>query len=1297
MKITIRTKLLLAFGLILLLSSAVNIYGLTQMDVLAGLTTKLFNHPLQVTRAVLTANSGIIKMHRSMKDVALANNAEDIEAAHILVQQYEQEVLKQFAIVQKWILGQEGANLIKETIQIFQDWAPIRNEVIALMEKKQRGKASAITKGKGAKHVALLNRQMEALTNYAANKANGLYEKAQATRTKVITTTSIVLVIMLVLTALLGFLVTFNIVKAVHIINLIAKQMVAGDITLANVNQANLAQVIAYKDEMGELGKSFYAVANSFKNMIYDVVQVSEGLAKGNLSIMPKATYQGDFVKIKNALEMGLSNLQLVVKDIVQISQELVEGKQQVIAKAEYNGDFLPIKESLETGSAKLVETTVQNQVQDWLKTGQTQLNNRMSGEQDMTELVKKIIIFLATYLEMPVGMLYRLEKTTDEGKACLKLAASYAYTHRKGISNEFLVGDGLVGQAALEQKGLVITKVPADYYVKIHSGLGQALPNTVIVQPFMYENTLKGVIELASFKTITDTQREFLTQIMPNIGIAVNTAESRSRMQTLLQQSQTQAEELQSQAEELQTQQEELRSTNNELEIRTGDLERQKQDIRDKNLALEKTQAEMAKAKTAIETKAQELELASKYKSEFLANMSHELRTPLNSLLILAQLLVENKTGNLNDKQVEYAKTINSAGSDLLTLINEILDLSKVEAGKIEVHTEEVALGDLVATVDQKFRHVAQNKKLDFQITIADDLPKVINTDGQRLKQIINNLLSNALKFTTVGEVRLTLQYPDNKDDVTYMKLEPDQTIAISISDTGIGIPQDKQMVIFEAFQQVDGTTSRRYGGTGLGLSISRQLARLLGGELKLSSEEGKGSTFTLYLPVNLIVKISPPQTNHIEPPVPQTIEPPTETSNSQITEVKEVKPVTNSISDDRNNLTTDDKSLLIIEDDRNFSKILLKLAQEKGFKCIIAEDGETGLQLAEKYCPSAIILDIGLPKIDGWIVMERLKDNPNTRHIPVHFMSASDLENPAKTMGAIGYLLKPVNMTELSEAFKKIEGFIAKTVKELLVLVDNEQRQQEILQLVDNGNIQTTIVSTINRVTQELQTTPFDCMIIDVGIGQQLGLKVLKQLQAENDFSQIPIIIYANRELTPEEKMLLQQCADNLTVKTVQSPERLLDEATLFLHQIETRLPSEKQQMLKMVHDKEAILAHKKVLIVDDDMRNSFALTTVLEGKEMVVTVAETGTEALQKLEQHKDIAIILMDIMMPEMDGYEAIKEIKKQHRYQKLPIIALTAKAMKGDKTKCLEAGASDYLAKPVDTEKLISLMRVWLYR
>jgi len=1056
-------------------------------------------------------------------------------------------------------------------------------------------------------------------------------------------------------------------------------------------------QITIRHDEIGNIGRAYDALANNFKAVIDDIVSVSQGLVVGDLRVTPQATYQGDFVKIKKALETGLSNLRLVVEDIVQISQGLVEGKQRVTAQAEYQGDFLPIKESLETASVNLTKTRAKNKAQDWLKTGQTQISEQMSGEQDMNQLAKNIITFLATYLEMPVGMFYLLEEAKEEKPACLKLISSYAYTHRKGVSCEFILGEGVVGQAALEQKEIFMTKVPDDYYVRIHSGLGQALPSTIIVQPFMYENVLKGVIELASFKTVTDLQREFLAQIMPNIGIAVNTAESRSRMQSLLQQSQkqteelqSQAEELQTQAEELQTQQEELRHTNDELEDRTRDLERQKNDVRQKNTALEKTQSEMKNAQEAIETKAKELELASKYKSEFLANMSHELRTPLNSLLILAQLLVDNKPGNLNGKQVEYAQTIHSAGADLLTLINEILDLSKVEAGKIEVNMEELSLNDLVATVDQKFRHVAQDKGLDFHLTVADDLPTTLNTDEQRLKQIINNMLSNAFKFTKVGEIRLNLQYPDNREEIAAIGLDPDQTICISVADTGIGIPKDKQMLIFEAFQQVDGTTSRSFGGTGLGLSISRQLARLLGGELKLHSEEGKGSTFTLYLPETQTIPAKA-TTPHFSAPTKV----PTEALTVQPSEVEpsDDPPV----ADDRESLTPADRSLLIIEDDRNFSTILLNIAREKDFKCIIAEDGKTGLQLAEEYHPSAIILDVGLPQMDGWSVMERLKDNPDTRHIPVHFMSGSDQGKEAKQMGAIGYLLKPINMTELGDAFKKIEGFLTKTIKNVLVLVDNEQRQQEILKTAGGDDIKMTSVATITRATQELKITEFDCVIIDVDVEQQSGLKAIEQLQLEQIFSQIPVIIYAGRELTPEEDRILQQCAENLTVKTVRSPERLLDEVTLFLHQIETRLPNDKQQMLQMVHDKEAILAYKKVLIVDDDMRNSYALTTVLEEKEMSVVVAETGTEALQKLEQHEDISIVLMDIMMPEMDGYEALREIRKKPQYQKLPIIALTAKAMKGDKVKCIEAGASDYLAKPVDTEKLISLMRVWLYR
>jgi signal transduction histidine kinase/DNA-binding response OmpR family regulator len=847
-----------------------------------------------------------------------------------------------------------------------------------------------------------------------------------------------------------------------------------------------------------------------------------------------------------------------------------------------------------------------------------------------------------------------------------------------------------------------------------------------------LYEGSLKAVIELASFHLLTEIQLQFLNEVMPNIGIAINTAQSRYQTQLLLQQSESQKkaletqatelqtkqkelketnkalqsqseilqhqaielqnqqeelqqtnEELQTQSEELQAQQEELTQSNEELEKRTSDLELQKQEIRDKNQFLEKAQH-------ALETKANELELASQYKSEFLANMSHELRTPLNSLLILAQLLGDNPENNLTEKQVEYARTMYSAGSDLLKLINEILDLSKVESGKMEVHVDLLALVELVETLEHKFQPVAEEKGIAFNISLADNLPMVIYTDAQRLIQIINNLLSNAFKFTEQGEIKLDISRPDEGFEVSNQTLKAANTVMIRVSDTGIGIPKDKQQVIFEAFQQVDGTTCRSYGGTGLGLSISRQLVRLLGGEIQLHSEEGKGSTFTLYLPESLAKSAESPPILTPEASSVKAVE-----SSRQI--VVEPTCSNDNLIDDRDNLQDDDKSILIIEDDRKFSRILIELAQEKQFKCLLAEEGQSGLQLAENYKPDAIILDIGLPKIDGWTVMERLKENPNTRHIPVHFMSASDHRQEAKKMGAIGYLLKPMGMPELSEAFKKIDRFISKTLKNLLILIDQEQRHQEILKLLDNDNVQSTIAKTQAIALEHLKTIPFDCIVLDIEVEQSSGIKVLEQLYSEEKLAQIPVIIYAERELTESEETVLHQYAENLTIKAVISPARLLDETTLFLHQVEAQLPKEKQKMLRMVHDKKAILTGKKVLLVDDDIRNTYALMTFLDGLDMEVTVGNNGKEALALLNEHPDINIVLMDIMMPEMDGYEAMRQIRTQARFRKLPIIALTAKAMKGDKTKCIEAGANDYLSKPVDTDKLISLMRVWLYR
>ena len=1058
-----------------------------------------------------------------------------------------------------------------------------------------------------------------------------------------------------------------------------------------------------------------------------EIAHITEQIAAGNFELRLES---GKTTGIYAAVQVMITNFKTVIEDIVQVSQGLAEGGKNVMPQAEYQGNFAQIKNALTAAADKLADTTAQKNRQDWLKAGQARLNNLMSGEQDIYSLAKNIISFLTTYVEASVGLFYLRQESEQLSKPYLQLIASYAYSASNNMPNEFLVGEGLVGQAALEQQTIFRIHAPEEYIHIIQSGLSQAVPRYVIILPSLYEKTVKSVIEIGTSNMFTEIQGEFLEQVMPSIGLAVNSAESRTQMQALLEQTrqqakelqnkqieiqhtneelQNQAEELQSRSEELQTQQEELRQTNETLEERTKNLERQKTEIQAKNKALEQTKADMELAQAAIETKARELELSNQYKSEFLANMSHELRTPLNSLLILAQLLMDNKSGNLTDKQVEYVRTIHSSGSDLLTLINEILDLSKVESGKIELQRENVSLGNLMAMVEQKFRHVAQDKGLTFNLTLANDMASImLYTDGQRLKQIINNLLSNAFKFTNEGEIKVMVEHPSDiptvsqgediyeQFPVSSLILEPSKTIAISVTDTGIGIPKDKQQVIFEAFQQVDGTNSRRYGGTGLGLSISRQLARLLGGELTLDSEEGKGSTFMLYLPetesseILNMVDMEPSQTEKIE--IPPHQEEKTEML-SMLTDENDPLP------DDRYDLQTADKSILIIEDDREFSNVLVDLAHNKDFKSLVGENGLTGLQLAEKYKPTAIILDVGLPQLNGWTVLERLKDNSSTRHIPVHIISATNNKSiDARRMGAIGYLLKPVTMEQLGEVFQKIERFLTRTVKNLLVITDVELHQQKIAELVGGEHIQLQVATTTDTVCQQIHhTINYDCIILDMDIENGSGSKLLEQMHQKESSCKIPLIAYAERDLSPSEEALLLRCADKLPIKSAQSPERLLDEVTLFLHQIEANLPIDKRNMLRIIHDKRAILKHKKVLIIDDDMRNTFALATVLEEFDMEVVVASDGEEGLTVLKEHDDIAIIIMDIMMPEMDGYETMHKIREQPHYQNLPIIALTAKAMKGDKAKCIEAGANDYLAKPVDTDRILSLMRVWLYR
>ena len=1121
MQLTIRKKLLLAFGLILLLSTAVNIYALLQMDVLAGLTTKLFNHPLQVTRAVLSADSGIIKMHRSMKDVALASNVADMETAHAFVHRHEQQVLAQFAIVQKWILGKEGADLIKETIQIFQNWALIRNEVIALMEAEQRDKASAISKGKGAKHVALLNRKMEALTNYAATKASGMYDNAQTMRSEVITTSVIALSTVIILTGLLAFFISVSIVKSVQTINTLSKQMVNGEIAATVTNQEEFANVLKAKDEMGEVGRAFYAVANSLKTVMDDIVQVSKGLAKGNLGIMPKATYQGDFIQIKNALNTTLSNQNQVIKDIIQISQGLAGGDLRVTPKAEYQGDFVQIKDALTTTSAdlgKVIEDIVQvsqglaegnnvtakaeyrgdftkiksaleiaasqladmsanTKVQDWLKTGQARLNEQITGEQDIATIIKKIISFLTTYVDAQVGLFYQLQK--DNKQSYLQLVASYAYVENDSLPNKYLLNEGLVGQAAMERQVISVTQTPEECPAILRSGLSATSPQHVLILPFLYEENIKGVIEIGSANQMTAIAREFLEQVMPNVGIVLNMAESREQMQALLTQSQQQAaelkhkqdelqtnnaklkeqaEELQHQSEELETQQEELRQTNETLEMRAKDFERQKSEFEKKARTLEQTKQEVEKAKAAIE--GQELTLAT-------------------------------------------------------------------------------------------------NQQNDGVAPISTPPEEITSTPAQ---------------------------------------------------------PQEE------------------------------------------------------FMPT----QAKPPEKVAPIPTKPKVELPP--------------------ISDDRDALRPGDTFLLVIEDDRKFSSIILELSHNKNFKCIIAEDGRTGLQMAEKYQPNAIILDIGLPQLDGLSVMERLKDNTKLRHIPVHFMSAADARIDAEKLGAIGYLVKPINLEQLDNALTRIEHFWHKTVKRLLIVSDNKFHQQKIIQLVTNAKVQVELAS--DDIHQQLQTTAYDCIILDMDIdsAKQLLAQIL-----DTDSGKAPFIAYSERNLTAEEDALLFQYADKFPIRLAYSEERLLDEVTLFLHQAEQDLPSAKRDMLHKVQDNKTIFRNKNILVIDNDMRNSYALANILEEYDVEIIFADSGKKGLEQLEQHDDIAAVLIDIATSGMDGYETIQAIRKQPKYRQLPIIAITVKTAPDEKAKYIEAGANDYLPKPIDSEKLLSVMRVWLYK
>ncbi len=1015
-----------------------------------------------------------------------------------------------------------------------------------------------------------------------------------------------------------------------------------------------------------------------------------------------------DMVEQIKARKQERDDLQAELEERISNFRQLFESLQNAVDNEAYAYRMSPIsrEDDLVPSLNKMLETLEKadsvTKSQNWIKNGQAELSSIIGGEQSIVKLAGKAVNFICTYSGAHVGTIFVLDEQAKE----FYLVASYAFKYRKGLANRFKPGQGLGGQAVLEKKTIVFTDIPKDY-IHIESSLGNVAPHLILVIPLIYEGEVKGVLELGSLTSFSDTKMEFLESVGDTLAIAINAAMFNHQLSRLLDQTKKQARELKSQQEELkasneeleeqtqvlkeseeklQAQQEELQASNEELEEKTEMLEAKKEEIEKKNTILQAKQQE-------IEEKAEQLKIETRYKSEFLANMSHELRTPLNSLLILANMLAENNEQNLTEDQIESATSIYRSGQNLLHLINDILDLSKIEANKIELSITGITIEELGKNFKTEFLHMAKEKHLEFVVTMAEGLPDTITTDVHRLEQVIRNLVGNAMKFTEQGSITLDFGFPDPAVKFSNQTLSHETCMAISVIDTGEGIPEDKIKIIFEAFKQVDGSISRRHGGTGLGLSISKQLCAILGGELKATSVYGRGSTFTVYIPIHFSGEKGDPAPVSEPGPVPSVESRPRPPAGQSMPalppqEAREGMALPLSISQGF-------KIMLIIEDDRQFSTILEDYFRKNGYAPLVAPDGETGIQYAIEKHPAAIILDIGLPGIDGWEVLAELKQNAFTRHIPVHIISGLDEPEQGMEKGAVGYLTKPVSPDGLNLALEKIETVLSNDVKNLLVIEDDKELQLSIMKLMGSNHVKATAANTGKQAVSLLKTGRFDCMILDIGLPDISGFELLDMIKKDNDIQKIPVIIYTGRDLTLEETRKLETYAASIVLKRAASMERLLDETALFLHQVETDMSKAQKQGLKKEREKQGSLKGKKVLVVDDDMRNAFALNKFLTSKGMAVMIANNGEKAIEALENDDVPDIVLMDIMMPVMDGYETMKRIRKQGRFKDIPILALTAKAMASDRDKCIECGANDYLSKPLDTDKLLTMLRVWL--
>jgi len=982
----------------------------------------------------------------------------------------------------------------------------------------------------------------------------------------------------------------------------------------------------------------------------------------------------GTWKDLTGNVNLLAANLTTQVRAIAEVATAVTKGDLTRSIQVEARGEVAELKDNINTMIDNLRLTTDRNTEQDWLKTNLARFTSMLQGQRDPIRVGQMLLSELAPLVGAHQGVIYQRTSDNEGSTPLLRRLAAYADDRKEGRPTAVMFGEGLVGQCAVEKRRMLISDLPSDT-LRVSSGLFSALPRNLIVLPVLFEGQVKAVIELASLNIYTPSHLAFLDQLTSSIGIVLNSIEATMQTESLLEQSQKLAAELQAQQKELQ-------QTNEQLGLKAQQLAEQNAEVERKNQQIEQ-------ARRALEDKAEELALTSKYKSEFLANMSHELRTPLNSILILGQQLGENPEKNLSPRQVEYARTIHSAGTDLLNLISDILDLSKIESGTVTVEPEEVFFNTMLETVARPFRHDAETRGLDFEVAIDPKLGRSLVTDQKRLQQVLKNLLSNAFKFTEQGGVRLYASAVASGWSPDHPILQQAPTVvAFEVSDTGIGIAPQKQKIVFEAFQQADAGTARKYGGTGLGLAISRELSNLLGGEIQLRSTPSVGSSFTLYLPI----KYTGPSAPRREPGRAQG-----HVSPGVIPNVRVVEPLQEVVPDDRADLQPGDSSLLIVEDDSRYARVLVEVAHREGFKVLVAQRGTDAIELAREFKPTAISLDVFLPDMLGWTVMSNLKQDPTLRHIPVQIVTVDENRQHGLSRGAFSFVNKPATTEGLEDALAKIKEYCAPRRKRLLVVEDNELDQLSIRELLGGDDIEIVTAPTGQEALTALKDTPVDCVVLDLLLPDISGVEVLTKIRDDEAIRDVPVVVFTGKELSPEQDAQLEELARKVVIKGVKSPERLLDETALFLHRDISNLPPHKQQMLEQLHRSDEELRGRKVLVVDDDVRNIFALGSVLERHGMKVVTAQTGHEALASLEESDDVAMVLMDIMMPEMDGYQTIQLIRKQPRFRRLPIVALTAKAMKGDREKCLEAGSSDYLAKPVNTEQLLNTLRLWLHR